>query len=53
MQYNVSVLALAGNASMAELVDASDLKSDGLTAVWVRFPLEAQVNQLTEINYGE
>lgn len=27
---------------MAELVDASDLKSDGLTAVWVRFPLEAQ-----------
>ncbi len=37
---------------MAELVDASDLKSDDRKIVWVRFPLEALSTGSLTLNRG-
>lgn len=34
------------NAGMAELADASDLKSDDHSVVWVRVPFPAQSNKI-------
>lgn len=45
---------LIKNALVAELVDASDLKSDGREAVWVRLPSGAPLRYMVvaKVNAG-
>lgn len=38
---------------MAELADASDLKSDDHSVVWVRVPFPAQSNKIKIFQYGQ